>query len=1053
MYLRNIYPSEVKKLETIVSSNGSLLDVYKKLKANEYQIYYKFDEENTKITYYALHKQSGEPRFLSFSVSGDKEISDYYPSYAKNDPFSKSLALFVIEEDSNASEDALKKRYEKGYSSIAPIANLSKKKASDYLKAKSSLIVLKKDLLSSYLSQSKKRLKVEYLFASERGERFSLRLSVGTERMYLVNDLPRFFASIFAGEAIHMGKNQIDGGSYELEEIDRVAFLFSSTRLSYYYLNKTGELKEEDFVSLLVLLQGKSVDFDDLDYRITPKEEASLSIGENGNIILSRPLADSETALFSSKNAALIDTSKRIITLLSFKSENEEKLYRFAISSENFPYELLADELGKNIVPLLDKGTKVDEKFLQNHRSEISNIHYAISYSENDVLECKTTFYLGLREIEEEAFLQTNEINALRLERFKNELAILSLPSNGSVTNQNTILSFLHADLKTLGDSCKLYLSDNLVNATSKAVSPIRIETKSGQDWFSLSMESDSYSKEELTEIFNAYKKHKKFVRLHGSFIVLDDHSEIASIAKEYSGDDLGQKLPFYEVFKLNRSSNNVSLSDALVQLIHDVSSYQNVSLSQLSDSLQKTLRPYQKDGVRWLLAHDKYHLGGILADEMGLGKTLETIAFLSCNKEEEPILIVSPKSLIYNWESEFHRFDPSREVMTISGNAIEREKAILKMKNSKKAVFIISYDTLRNDIEKIVDIQFSYLFLDEAQFIANAFAKKSKAVKRIKAKHRYVLTGTPIQNSLLDLWSIFDFLLPGYFPSFKDFKLEYGGFEYADKDSELHLRYRIEPFFLKRTKKEVLKELPPKEEHTMIVALSEEQRKLYESYLLKTRELLKGTKERKEASELDKKTSKLVILSALTRLREICVDPSMFLECDFESEKLLALIDSIMAAIENGHKVIVFSSFAKALSHIQSMLSSLHIDSYFIYGDISAKKRLEMANAFNSLPDIKVMLVSLKAGGTGLNLIGADLVYHLDPWWNLAAEEQASDRAHRLGQKRKVTIYKMIAKDTIEEKVLELQNKKKNLASILTSEDGQSIKNLTDEDIAYLLS
>ncbi len=1053
MYLRNVPSSEIKKLEAVVSSNESLLDVYKKFKKSEYQIYYKFDEENSKLTYYALHKQNGEPRFLSFSVSGNKEISDYYPIYVNNEPFSKSLALFILEEDNLASEETLKRRYEKDYSSLAPIATLNKKKASDYLKAKSSLIILKKDLLSSYFSQNKKRLKVVYIFASERGERYSLRLSVGTERMYLVNDLPHFFSSIFASDTIRLGKNEFISGSYELEEIDRVAFLFSSTRLSYYYLNNTGQLNEEDFVSLLCLLQGKSVELDDSRYRIVGPEEVSLSIGENGNIIVSRPATDCETALFANKNAALIDSEKRIITLLSFGSENEGKLYQFATSSKNFPYELLADEVGKNIVPLLNKETKVDEKFLQNHKSEISSIHYAISYSDNDTLECKTTYYLGLREIEEETFLKTNDINSLRLERFKNELAMLSLPDNGLVTNQNIILSFLHADLKTLGDSCKLYLSDNLVSVTSKPISPIRIETKSGQDWFSLSMESESYSKEELSEIFQAYKKHKKFVRLHGNFIVLDDHSEVASLAKEFNDEDLGQKLPFYEVFKLNRSSNNVSLSDALVQLIHDISSYQNVSLSQLSESLQNTLRPYQKDGVRWLLAHDKYHLGGILADEMGLGKTLETIAFLSCNKEEEPILIVSPKSLIYNWESEFHRFDASRDVTTITGNAIEREKAILKMKNSKKSVFIISYDTLRIDIEKIVDVQFSYLFLDEAQFIANAFAKKSKAVKRIKANHRYVLTGTPIQNSLLDLWSIFDFLLPGYFPSFKDFKLEYGGFEYADKDSELHLRYRIEPFFLKRTKKEVLKELPPKEELTMIVALSEEQRKLYESYLLKTRELLKGTKERKEVSELDKKTNKLVVLSALTRLREICVDPSMFLECDFESEKLLALLDSIRTAIENGHKVIVFSSFAKALSHIQSMLSEFGIDSYYIYGDISAKKRLEMANAFNSLPDTKVMLVSLKAGGTGLNLIGADIVYHLDPWWNLAAEEQASDRAHRLGQKRKVTIYKMIAKNTIEEKVIELQNKKKNLTSILTSEDGKSIKNLTDEDIAYLLS
>lgn len=1052
MYLLHFDSSGKEKLIRDIFSCEAISSVYEALNNDKYDIYFKIGEDDEKISYCALNREGNEPIFLSFSVSGNKEIVDYDPHYCNNIPYSEALALYILEKDNKANEETLKRRYDKYYSVLEPLANLSKQKADQFFKAKSSLDALKTDLLADFLGETKKRLKIDFSIFRERGHKFSLQICAGVERRMAAKDLPAFFSSLLANEPLVLGRKDNAILHYDIEEDDRMALAFLSSRLSYKYGNDLGFLNDSDFVSFLFFLSEKTIDFETNSFLIKSPIEAKVSIGENGEIILSSPINKDDIVLFNDKKCIVIDLREKEIRLLTFASSSEATLCRFSVLNKDFPYGLLADEFGKSIVPLLGRNTKVDDRFLALHQNGNTEIHYSISYSDTDDLECATHFYLGLREIDEDTFKKSNSVNCVRYEKFQSELKKLSLPQNGVVSDQDLILAFLYSDLKALGDSCKLFLSDDFVNEPVRSLESIRIETKSGEDWFSLSLESDKYSKEELDKIFLAYKKHKKFVHLRGNFIILGEE-EIVPLTRDFSPQDLGRKLPFYEVFKLNRSSNDVSLSESLVKMIRDISCYQDFSLSGLNESLKKTLRPYQADGVRWLLSHDKYRLGGILADEMGLGKTLETIAFLSLSKEEEPILIVSPKSLVYNWESEFHRFDPSREVEVVVGNVNDRNKAILRMKNSKRTVFIISYDSLRNDIEKIKDIRFSYLFLDEAQFIANAFAKKTKAVKMISSNHRFVLTGTPIQNSLLDLWSIFDFLLPGYFPSFKDFKLEYGGFEYADEKSEMRLRYRIQPFILKRTKKDVLKELPPKEEKQMIVALNEEQRKLYESYLMKARQLLRGTKEHKESTELDRKTNKLVILSAITRLREICVDPSIFLDTDTNSEKILTLIDSIKTGIYNGHKILIFSSFAKALFHIEKILSSFKIDSYFIYGDTPAKARIEMAQAFNTLDDTKVMLVSLKAGGTGLNLVGADLVYHLDPWWNVASEDQASDRAHRLGQKRKVTIFKMIAKNTIEEKVVELQTKKKNLTTILANGDPESLKGLTDEDIAYLLS
>ncbi len=1055
MYLCNFPSNKIETIKNDVFSDKEYLDIYNRLKNDEFTLYFKYNSSDGSISYYAINKCESYPKCLVFTLSVDKNISNLYPNSINNKTIAYSFVYFIYENDNKATDEKLMNRYGSTYSLMCNLAKLNSEQAKRYIKAKSSLNKLSQDLLKSITSSQKERINVTYNFSNLRGDYYEVFISIGIEHKYkcTVRNMNDFLDNVFNENDIYCRNLTLEAGTYEFSENDLSLFSFLNNHCLNLYTYGDGTLSESNFVNFLFLAKENEIKIDNVKYKINETIEGKVSLGEDGKILLSRPLENDEYFLSNEKNIAIINKDTHLITLLTFNNVSAYKLYKFALEENDFPYELVGDDISKSIVPLINNEVEINNNFLEKHHSERSQIVYQINYLESEALELATKYYFGLNEVSYDDFVNNSELNKIKFNRFNNELSKLNLQCDGLITNQKVILSFIQSDLKDLANSCKLLLSENLVNKKTDKLGKINVVTKSGEDWFSLSLVSKNYSKDELDSIFNAYKKHKKFIHLRGSFLILDEKNNINEVAKEFANEDLGEKLPIYKVFKLNlQSEKDLTMSDSLMKLINDISNYKNNSLTNLSPSLLSILRPYQKDGVKWLLARDKYNLGGVLADEMGLGKTLQTIAFLSICKDNGPVLIVSPKSLIYNWESEFSRFDKSRKVHIINGNINEREKIIDLAKIDKEnSIFVISYDSLRNDIEKLKDIGFAYLFLDEAQYIANAFAKKSKAVKSIKAIHRFVLTGTPIQNSLLDLWSIFDFLMPGYFPSYKDFKLEYGGFEYADIDSENKLRYKVMPFILKRNKSDVLKELPPKEEFNILVNLNDEQRKIYESYLYKTREFLKGTKERKN-SNTNERSNKIAVLAMLTRLREICVDPSMFLDYNGESEKISNLIETIQIAINNGHKILIFSSFVKALNNLKNKLNKIHINSDLIYGDVSAKERIRMANEFNSSDDVKVMLVSLKAGGTGLNLVGADLVYHLDPWWNVAAENQASDRAHRIGQTRKVSIYKMIAKNTIEEKVINLQDKKKNLTNILANDD-KSLTSLSYEDIAYLLS
>jgi len=450
---------------------------------------------------------------------------------------------------------------------------------------------------------------------------------------------------------------------------------------------------------------------------------------------------------------------------------------------------------------------------------------------------------------------------------------------------------------------------------------------------------------------------------------------------------------------------------------------------------LKATLREYQIDGFKWLKTLSQLGFGGILADEMGLGKTIQTIAFILSEKNKKSI-IVCPTSLIYNWKAELARFAPSLKVAIVHGEKSERFKLIQSLKEYD--IILTTYGTLRVDIKLYEDIIFDFCIIDEAQNIKNYLALNTLVIKEVKAQVRFALTGTPIENSLTELWSIFDFIMPGYLYSKEDFESK---FITKTESSFGELKLLIKPFLLRRTKKEVLKELPDKIEKTFIVEMTMAQKGAYKAYINIVRDKMKN-----------KSDEKIEIFSYLTKLRQICLDPSLVMdEYQGGSGKLKIATEIIQKHILQDGKVLLFSQFTSALKNIGENLKAKGISYFYLDGKTKPKDRVNLVEKFNNSSEVKVFLISLKAGGTGLNLTSANLVIHFDPWWNPAVENQATDRAHRIGQRNVVEVIKLVAKGTIEEKIILLQENKKHLIdSIITGEltNSDALGKLTKEEL-----
>ncbi len=621
------------------------------------------------------------------------------------------------------------------------------------------------------------------------------------------------------------------------------------------------------------------------------------------------------------------------------------------------------------------------------------------------------------------------------------------------------LFSFLQNGIASLSRYGTVQGTEAFRLKTVRPVPQLTVGVSVSSNLMDLSVTSKDLDENELADLMESYRVRRRYHKLRsGDYIDLANTDQLREIEEllarfQLEPTEVIRKkahLPLFRALYLDRlleeHNDLASRRDRTFRAIAKNFRTINDSDFEPPASLADTLRPYQSYGYKWLKTLESAGFGGILADEMGLGKTLEMISLLLSDKMESGktgSLIVCPASLVYNWQEEIRRFAPELTCCVLAGTKSTRKAAM----SQEYDVFVTSYDLLRRDIALFEDYTYHICVLDEAQNIKNAKAAVTKAVKAIHSSFRFALTGTPIENRLSELWSIFDFLMPGFLYSHPEFLKRYEMPITKDKDEAVtqQLRRMTSPFILRRLKKDVLKDLPGKLEEVRYARVSGQQQKLYDAQVLRMKGILSsgyGTGE-----------DKIRIFAELTRIRQICCDPSLLFDnYDEMSAKRELCMETIRSAIDGGHRILLFSQFTSMLDILKKDLAENEISFYEITGSTPKEKRIALVNAFNE-GDTPVFLISLKAGGTGLNLTGADVVIHYDPWWNLAAQNQATDRAHRIGQTREVTVYKLILKDTIEEKILDLQDAKKDLAESILEGESASIMQMTGDELMELLN
>lgn len=655
------------------------------------------------------------------------------------------------------------------------------------------------------------------------------------------------------------------------------------------------------------------------------------------------------------------------------------------------------------------------------------------------------------------------------LEILLNSGFMLDVKNNRLIlVDEEKIYDFLTRDIELYMKKFEVLATDNFKNREIKPFKINSIGVRLESNLLNINIEDIGLDLSEISQILERYKLKKKYYRLKdGNYINIADNNDIELLSNMIDGMDIKYNeikdgvitVPLYRGIYLENilkrlKNTNIIKDENYKKVVTDLELKENDYADVNISGLNADLRGYQKLGYRWLKNLDYYHLGGILADDMGLGKTVQILAvilsYLNENgKDAKPSIVICPSSLSLNWLNEVKKFAPSLKCIAIGGNAIQRQKQINKIPSCN--IVITSYELLKRDIDlyKEKNYEFKYAIADEAQYIKNNNTQNARAIKIINAETRYALTGTPIENSLSELWSIFDYIMPGYLFGHKKFKEEYETPIVKDEDERAmeKLKQLIEPFVLRRVKKEVLTELPDKTVTVLYNEMGEEQKELYKSYLAIAKKEVK-----QEISENGFEKSQIKILSLLMRLRQICCHPSLFLSnYKGESSKLGQCIEVLKDAISSGHKILLFSGYTSMFDIVEKELKKSNINYFKLTGQTKVSERVNLVDEFNTNPEIKVFLISLKAGGTGLNLTGADMVIHYDPWWNISAENQATDRTYRIGQKNNVHVYKMITKDSIEEKIYELQKRKEKLVDNMLSTKTTFINKLSEADIMKL--
>ncbi|WP_415337747.1 DEAD/DEAH box helicase [Clostridium perfringens] len=666
-----------------------------------------------------------------------------------------------------------------------------------------------------------------------------------------------------------------------------------------------------------------------------------------------------------------------------------------------------------------------------------------------------------LRDLKSEKYIE------FQLERFK---FIKREEDFCFIGNKEEMYELFSKGIKRLRELGEVLLSEELKEFKVLDSSLISSELKELSNFYKLKFDFGDFELRELRESVEAMKRGDRFYRTKKVYLDLEDPGIVnfLNLLEDLGLENIKDNEVYIDKSKVlyiqeklkDRNLSFIKGGNVLQEIVGKLLN-KEFKRKLLPKALNAELRPYQKEGFKWINEITDLGFGGVLADDMGLGKTLQIIAFLLSQKKSKSIVVV-PTSVIYNWMDEFEKFAPSIRVGLVHGSKSKRDKVLrdfkrglgikieeenLKEKSYEKYdVLLTTYGTLKNDEKAYENLSFDYCIIDEAQNIKNPSAQATLSVKNIKSRCNIALTGTPIENNLMELWSIFDFVMPGYLFTKERFRERF----ILDESNLSELKSLITPFILRRLKEDVLSELPEKLEKKYLVEMKGKQKQLYSFYVKAIKNQLNENKSSEKSGR-----DKINLFAYLTKLREICLDPSLVVpDYTGESSKLTVVKEIVKDASESGKKILLFSQFTSVLQKIEEDFKKEDISYLYLDGGTSAKDRVERVKKFNEDSNIKVFLISLKAGGVGLNLTSASVVIHFDPWWNPAVEDQATDRAHRFGQENKVEVIKLVAKDTIEEKIVLMQEDKRELIQSLMdgkTMDGKGLKRLTEEEISKL--
>ena len=961
------------------------------------------------------------------------------------------------------------------------------------------------------VEEEKQNIKIEPKLIYEKyTNNLRLEFKIGNQRMYKIKNIPEFYERMIRKEKfkygnklefIHKESNFIEEDrkllEFILEQAEIIDFVNSTANSNYRYYGKAMsessiQLNSTALDKIFEILKDKEIIFQkeyeetkielidknpDIYFKMIKNKNNDYKIVLNQKINLLK-----EIDILYGKNYSYILYKNKL-----YRCDNEYKetiIKLLELLKENYLTELVLNEeqlpeLFSVILPKIKDGIKfenIDETKIEKYKPKKLGVKIYLDFDENGYILADVKFCYGEEEFNplqekvnikyaRDIMAENKAINMFKKTGFmyyvKEECFIL--PEDDKIYN------FLANDINEYMQKFEVMVTENFKSKEIKQPKIGSLGVKIENNLLEIDFSNLNINVDELQEIMEKYSLKKKYHKLKdGSFINLEENPDIEFIDKLVTGmdisyEDLKQKeirLPVNRSLYLNQllktiSNTQVNKNEEYKKIIKGTNKENIEDEINVPQSLEKTLRYYQKTGYKWLKTLDNYKFGGILADDMGLGKTIQMLSIILGDLEEEKehraSIVVCPSSLTLNWQNEAHKFTEKIKTLVIKGNANERENQIKEIKNYD--LVITSYDLLKRDIEvyKEEKYHFRFAIADEAQYLKNSNTQNAKAVKTIIADTRYALTGTPIENSLSELWSIFDYIMPGYLFTYKKFKSMYETPIVKDNDIKAmnKLKMLIEPFVLRRTKKEVLTELPEKTITVLNNQMKEEQEKIYLNYLAQAKQEVAETINIKGFEK-----SHIQILVALTRLRQICCHPSLFIK-DYKegSSKLEQCVEIIRDAIEAGHKILLFSGYTAMFEIIEKELKQLDIKYFKLTGSTKVDERIKMVDEFNESKDVKLFLISLKAGGTGLNLTGADMVIHYDPWWNASAENQATDRAYRIGQKNNVQVYKLITKNSIEEKIYELQQKKSKLIDNVLDTKTSFISKLSKEDIMNLFN